>query len=127
MNLKIELNGAVFEATLTSEYSPTTASAITEALPFESAVMTWGDELYFDVPVAMGEENARESVRKGDIAYWPAGRTLCIFYGKMPLSNSEEEIIPASAVNVVGKITEPERLKKLKPRGGEWIRLSARE
>jgi hypothetical protein len=44
-----------------------------------------------------------------------------------PLSDSEDKIIPASAVNLVGQLMEPERLKQLKPPGGEKIRLSAWE
>lgn len=86
--------------------------------------MTWGDELYFDVPVQMEEENARGSVTKGDIGYWPAGMTLCIFYGKTPLSESEGKIVPASPVNIVGKIDKSDRLKRIRPRGGERIRIS---
>ena len=125
MRLKIELTGAVFEATLTAEYSPKTVSKVIEALPIESEVMTWGDEIYFEVPVVMDEEHARAAVRKGEIAYWPPGRALCIFYRMTPLSVSEDELIPASAVNVVGRILEPERLKRLRPREGEMIRLSA--
>jgi hypothetical protein len=124
MKLKIELDGVVFEATLTKEFSPQTMEKIVESLPIESDVMTWGDEIYFNVSVSIDEENARESVSKGDIGYWPAGRTLCIFYGKTPISESEENIKPASAVNVIGKIDEPDRLKRIRPQGGEKIRIS---
>lgn len=127
MRLTIELTGAVFEATLTTDHSPITVSRLIEALPIESEVMTWGDEIYFEVPVVMSEEDARVSVRKGDIAYWPPGRALCIFYGMTPLSNSEDTIIPASAVNLVGRLRDPERLKQQRPREGETIRLSAWE
>ena len=59
------------------------------------------------------------------IAYWPPGRALCIFYGMTPLSESADTIIPASAVNLVGRLRNPERLKRLRPREGETIRLSA--
>jgi hypothetical protein len=127
MNLKLELRAVVFEAVLTTEFSPRTAAKLSEALPLESDVMTWGDELYFETPVVIGAENAKERVKRGDIAYWPPGRALCIFYGMTPLSHSEEEIIPASAVNVVGRLMEPERLKRVRPREGEKIRLSAWE
>jgi hypothetical protein len=125
MNLKLELKGVVFEVVLTAEFSPRTAAKLIEALPLESDVMTWGIELYFEIPVVMGTENAKERVKRGDIAYWPPGRALCIFYGKTPLSDSEDKIIPASVVNIVGLLMEPERLKQLKPHGGEKIRLSA--
>jgi hypothetical protein len=124
MKIKIDREGEVFEATLAREAAPKTVELIVDALPIESDVMVWGDEVYFDVPVDMAEENAKETVRKGDLGYWPAGNTLCIFYGKTPISESEEEIRPASAVNIVGRIAEPDRLKRLSPKGGERIRIS---
>ena len=124
MKITIEIEGAVFEAVLTKEFSPKTMEKIVNSLPIESEVMTWGDELYFDVPVEMDEENAKVSVTKGDIGYWPAGKTLCIFYGKTPLSESEEKIVPASPVNIVGRIEDPNRLKRIEPKGGEKIRIS---
>jgi hypothetical protein len=124
MKIKIDIEGEVFEATLAREAAPKTVELIVDALPIESDVMVWGDEVYFDVPVDMAEENAKETVRKGDLGYWPAGNTLCIFYGKTPISESEEEIRPASAVNIVGRIAEPDRLKRLSPKGGERIRIS---
>lgn len=70
------------------------------------------------------QTNKNENQDKGDIGYWPVGRTLCIFYGKTPLSESEKKIIPASAVNIVGKIEDPDRLKRIRPKGGEKIRIS---
>jgi hypothetical protein len=124
MKIKIDREGEVFEATLAREAAPKTVELIVDALPIESDVMVWGDEVYFDVPVDMAEENAKETVRKGDLGYWPTGNTLCIFYGKTPISESEEEIRPASAVNIVGRIAEPDRLKRLSPKGGERIRIS---
>ena len=51
------------------------------------------------------------TVRKGDLGYWPAGNCFCIFYGRTPMSPSEEEIVPASAVNVIGSIENPDGLK----------------
>jgi len=124
MKIKIEIEGAVFEGTFTDEFSPKTVEKIVDSLPIESEVMTWGDEVYFDVPVDMEEENAKETVNKGDVGYWPAGNTLCIFYGKTPISDSDEEIRPASAVNIVGRIAEPDRLKRLDPKDGGRIRVS---
>ncbi len=106
IKITIEIEEEVFAATLTKDFSPETVEKIVDSLPIpiESEVMTWGDEMYFDVPVEMGEENAKETVSKGDVGYWPEGKTLCIFYGKTPLSESEENIIPASAVNIVGEL-----------------------
>ena len=124
MKIKIDIEGQVFEATLTRESAPKTVEKIVDSLPIESDVMVWGDEVYFDIPVDMDEENAQETVSKGDLGYWPAGRTLCIFYGKTPISESDEEIKPASAVNLVGRIDEPDKLKRLDPKGGERIRIA---
>jgi hypothetical protein len=124
MKIKIELGDDVFVAELTNKFSPKTFEKIVEALPIEAKAKTWGDELYFDVPVVMEEENALGFVSKGDIGYWPVGRTLCIFYVKTPLSESEKKIIPASPVNIVGKLKEPERLKRIKAKEEARIRIS---
>ena len=80
-----------------------TANAIWEALPIEARGNTWGDEIYFSIPVRMPEQNGKEVVELGDIAYWPPGTAFCIFFGPTPASRGDE-IRPASAVNVVGKI-----------------------
>ena len=121
--LNIEIGADEFKVTLTKRLSPKTVEAIVEALPIESEAKKWGDEIYFDVPVDMAEENAQEIVSKGDIGYWPTGNALCIFYGKTPISESETEIRPASAVNIVGSLEEPDRLKMINPKTGEKIRI----
>jgi hypothetical protein len=107
----VEVGDEEFTARLTEEHSPHTVSSILEALPIESVAKTWGDEIYFEIPVEEPEENARASVRKGDLGYWPAGNCFCIFFGKTPMSASEEEIVPASPVNVIGSVDEPDRFK----------------
>ena len=80
-----------------------TASQIWEALPITSSGNTWGDEIYFSIPVDAELENEQDIVEIGDIAYWPPGKAFCIFFGPTPMSR-ENEIRPASAVNVVGKL-----------------------
>jgi len=80
-----------------------TAKAVWEALPFESQGSTWGDEIYFSIPVKAKSENAKSVVDAGDIAYWPPGSAMCIFWGPTPASHGDE-IRPASAVNVFGKL-----------------------
>jgi uncharacterized protein len=80
-----------------------TAEAIWDALPVNGRVNTWGDEIYFGIPVVVGAEDAKEVVDLGDIAYWPPGKAFCIFYGTTPASQGDE-IRPASPVNVVGKV-----------------------
>ena len=80
-----------------------TAAAIWDALPLSIAGQTWGDEIYFGIPVKAKPENARAVVEMGDLAYWPPGSAFCIFYGPTPASRGDE-IRPASPVNVVGRM-----------------------
>ena len=90
---------------LMREDCPVTTKAIWDVLPFESKAQTWGDEIYFSIPVAVDEENAKEVVELGDLGYWPPGAAFCIFFGKTPASKGDE-IRPASRVNVFGKLEE---------------------
>lgn len=102
--------------------NPKTKEAILKALPIESRANTWGDEIYFSTPVKLGEENSQEVVEKGDVAYWPPGQSICLFFGPTPASRSPDEIRPASPVNVFGKILgDLNRLKKV--RDGEKVRV----
>jgi hypothetical protein len=80
-----------------------TAQNIWDALPIEGRVNTWGDEIYFSVPVNVGLENAKAVVSEGDLGYWPPGNAFCIFFGLTPVSQGDE-IRPASPVNIFGKI-----------------------
>ncbi len=72
-------------------------------MPIEARANTWGDEIYFEIPVSCEPENPREVVEMGDLAYWPPGRAFCVFFGPTPASE-RDEIRPASAVNVIGKV-----------------------
>ena len=81
-----------------------TARKIAEALPITTSFNTWGDEIYFSIPVnAALDDCAREVVQMGDLGYWPSGAAFCIFFGPTPMS-SGGKIVPASAVNIVGKV-----------------------
>lgn len=86
-----------------SDENPRTADAIWDNLPVSGIANTWGDEIYFSIPVEVTEENSREVVDMGDLAYWPPGKAFCIFFGKTPASRGDE-IRPASAVNVFGQV-----------------------
>ncbi len=77
--------------------APRTIEALVKKLPLEGRAALWKEEVYFEIPLKLGEEKAKPTVEKGTIAFWPMGNALCIFYG---------ESQPYSAVNVVGKITE---------------------
>jgi len=81
-----------------------TSEAIWDTLPIENTVNTWGEEIYFEIPVKSAlDETAKEVVEKGDLGYWPTGKAFCIFFGPTPASEGDE-IRPASAVNIVGKV-----------------------
>jgi len=88
-----------------------TARKISDALPIEAQANTWGDEIYFAIPVSSGEENPKEVVDMGDLGYWPPGSAFCVFFGPTPASQGDE-IRPASAVNIIGRVTgDPKVLK----------------
>ncbi len=90
-----------------------TAEAIWEALPIRASVRLWGEEIYFPIPVSLELEEGQEVVNIGDLGYWPQGNAFCIFFGATPISRGEE-IRPASAVSVFGKvIDEPIRLRNV--------------
>jgi hypothetical protein len=96
-----------------------TAQALADALPFEAEVNLWGDEIYFSVPVAQElDDTAATAVNVGDLAYWPSGKAFCIFFGLTPTS-LPGEIRPASAVNMVGRITGDPGCLKLVPEGAK--------
>jgi hypothetical protein len=98
------------------------AEALFSVLPFSAEAMTWGDEIYFQVPVDRKlDSTARELVQAGDLGYWPPGRAFCIFFGPTPISRGGE-IRPAGPVNVLGRlIGEPGALKAV--RDGDLIEL----
>jgi hypothetical protein len=81
-----------------------TAAKILEALPFEGTVNTWGNEIYFSIPVAIQQEHdARAEVEIGEIAFWPMGKAFCIFFGPTPVSRDEKPRA-YSPVNVFGRV-----------------------
>lgn len=90
-----------------------TGQKIWDALPIEGSVNTWGDEIYFSIPVDVGLENAKVVVSEGDLGYWPPGNAFCIFFGTTPVSRGNE-IRAASPVNIFGKIIgDPKVFKKV--------------
>ncbi len=85
------------EGQLIRHLAPRTVEAITRKIPMEGRAALWKEEVYFEIPVKMGNEKAKPTVEKGQIAFWPMGNALCIFYG---------ESQPYSPVNIVGQITK---------------------
>ncbi|MEM4495677.1 MAG: cyclophilin-like family protein [Archaeoglobaceae archaeon] len=94
--------------------APKTVEAIKNSLPIKSYANRWGDEVYFETNVDVEfEENQKDVVEIGEVAFWIPGRAICIFFGKTPIS--DDKIRPASAVNVFGKVIRGlENLKKVK-------------
>jgi uncharacterized protein len=100
-----------------------TGVAVWNALPIEAKAETWGDEIYFAIPVTLAEGGAQPVVERGDLGYWPPGRAFCIFFGPTPASGPGE-IRPASPVNVFGRVDgDPTVFKKV--RAGTLVRLDA--
>ena len=99
--IRIEADGVVVSAALNDS---TTADALWQALPITGSVQTWGDEIYFAIPVEVAEApDAQATVDRGAVAYWPPGGALCLFWGPTPMSRGDE-VRPASPVNVLGAI-----------------------
>ena len=81
-----------------------TAAIVWDALPITCPGNTWGDEIYFRIPVEAEGRDLNEVVEAGDLAFWPPGNAFCIFFGPTPASRGDE-IRAASGVEVIGRIT----------------------
>ena len=89
--------------------SPKTCKSILDSLPFTVNAHVWGEEIYTDEsPISQAEENAKALVDLNDVAYWPSGKAICLFFGPTPIGK-KGDIKPYSPVNVVGKITNPDK------------------
>jgi hypothetical protein len=85
------------EGELVRFMAPRTVDTIVRKLPVEGRAALWKEEVYFEIPVKLGEEKAKPTVETGTLAFWPMGSALCIFYGKSQ---------PYSPVSILGKITK---------------------
>jgi hypothetical protein len=85
------------EGELVRFLAPRTVDTIVRKLPVEGRAALWKEEVYFEIPVKIGEEKAKPTVETGAIAFWPMGSALCVFFG---------ESQPYSPVNILGKITK---------------------
>ncbi len=119
VKIQISVGGLTLQAELMDNE---TARAIFEALPIESDFNTWGNEIYFSIPVKRDLEKATREVEVGDLAYWPPGQALCIFYGPTPASTGDKPV-PASEVTIVGKVLDD--VTRLREVSDSRIRLEA--
>lgn len=113
MRIKIMVGKLVVFARLNESR---TAKLIWDNLPITSKAERWGDEVYFYISPKTGieKEYAADVVKEGDLAYWPSGPCMCLFFGLTPASR-DGKIMPASSVNVFGKLEgDPHLLKGVK-------------
>jgi hypothetical protein len=85
------------EGELVRFLAPRTVDTIVRKLPVEGRAAIWKEEVYFEIPIKMGEEKAKANVETGTIAFWPMGSALCVFYGQSQ---------PYSPVSILGKVTK---------------------
>jgi hypothetical protein len=119
--IRFDFGSLVLEAEL---LDTPTARAVAAALPLSSSVMTWGEEVYFEIPVKVAREaDARAIVTPGEIAYWPEGRCIAIGYGRTPISQGDETRL-ASPCNVFARALG--NVKALRTvRAGRKVEVSA--
>ncbi|MBI4273963.1 MAG: hypothetical protein HY659_04620 [Rhizobiales bacterium] len=119
--IRIDFGGVILDAEL---LDTATAKAIAAALPITGSALTWGEEVYFEVPVKVTrEKDARAVVTPGEIAYWPDGPAIAIGFGRTPISKGNETRL-ASPCNIFAKAVSDVKLLA-KVRAGTKITVTA--
>ena len=107
ISVQISNNAVTIE--LDDKDSPNTVNEFLKKIPFTAGINLWGEEIYTDEsPISQNEENAKDLLDLNDVAYWPTGKAICLFYGPTPIGK-KGEIKPYSPVNVIGKIVNPDK------------------
>ena len=118
MQISFQTQGACFFAEFNRGQ---TANEILKNLPIDSKVSRWGDEIYFETSITAACQDATSDVAVGDVAYWPEGRCICVFFGPTPASKADKPV-PATPVVIIGKTaTSPDELRKIQ--AGNSIRV----
>lgn len=89
-------NEITLEGELRTVLAPRTVERIIANIPISSRIHLWQKEIYFEIGIKMGAEKSKTQCKAGEIAYWPQGDAICIFF---------EEMTPFSKVNPIGQLT----------------------
>ena len=104
--IKITTEWIALEARLNESH---TANEIWEILPIVGSANVWGEEIYFEIPLDVPQEDdARQEMEIGELGYWPAGRAFCIFFGPTPVSTRDRPraYSPVNPLgNIIGDVT----------------------
>lgn len=117
--VRIAWNGGEVTANLRETPS---INQLVAVLPCTASAQTWGEEVYFELPVKMAlEPDARQVVEPGTVCFWVQGNSLALPFGPTPASTGDECRL-VTRCNVLGKIEgDPRQLAKVKP--GDSIRV----
>lgn len=123
MDVKVSFDDRISVVVRLREDDTPTKTALRPSLPFESSASRWGDEIYFEVPYhVLLEKDAREVMDVGEVAFWPDGSSLALFFGRTPMS-VDDRPRAYSRCNIVGRIIDdPHKLEHVKP--GARVRVS---
>ena len=123
--IHVELQSKILELELDEDLAPKTVRSILDSLPIVIPIHVWGEELYTDpIQVKVPSENSSDLVELYDVAFWPPGNAICLFFGPTPIGK-KGEIKPYSPVNVIGKIKETGKNLLKNVKDGDKIRFYA--
>ena len=119
MRLRLRFSGGV---DVEIEVEDDVGRKLSKAKVFKAKANRWGDEIYFELPVNLGLKGEKVVMEVGEVAYWPEGNSLCIFFGPTPVSK-EGEPRAYSPVKSIGRVLgDPEKLTGV--RDGESVEVS---
>ena len=119
---RIKISWSKGAANAALEDTPT-ARALVAALPLKAKAQTWGEEVYFDIPVtAKLESGAKQVVPPGTVCFWTEGSSLALPWGRTPVSEGDESRL-VTRCNVLGIIDgDPKQFASV--RSGDTIAVT---